>query len=41
MELSRADDENVKEVPGATVPVFVTVRVGFARDTGQLQHYED
>ena len=30
MELSRADDEKVNEVPGATVPVLVTVRVGFA-----------
>jgi hypothetical protein len=26
----RADDENVREVPCATVPVLVTVRVGFA-----------
>lgn len=36
-----AADENVSFVPGATVPVFVTARVGFAskRDVGIVRKY--
>lgn len=36
MELSIAVDEKVSEVPGATVPVLVTVRVGFAGDAESI-----
>ena len=37
VEPFKAVEENVSAVPGATEPVFVTVRVGFARRTQNVQ----